>query len=75
MKKMKQTYTPQLLCQSDEAKRMLEFVQNIFDLEYEECPNYDKLRFMLLKIMLEVNQTPNNEYDWNVHYIQRLKSE
>lgn len=62
---MKNEHGPRLLCQSEETIRLLPFVENIFNLEYEEMPNYDKLRFMLLKIMLEMNMNPNNEYDWN----------
>ena len=73
MKKLKNDYTPDLLCQSEETRRLHPFLTNIFSLGFEETPNYDKLRFMLLKIMLELNQTPNNVYDWNVEYVRRMR--
>lgn len=70
MRKMKNEYTPDLLCQSDETIRLKPFVQDIFQLGYEDTPNYEKLRFYLLKILLEQNISPNNQYDWNEKFVK-----
>jgi hypothetical protein len=56
---------PELLCESPEAKILLPFIQEIFDLKFEETPDYDKLRFYLVKGILDLNETPNKDFDWN----------
>ena len=43
---------------------MLPFIQRVFDLEYAEKPDYDSLRFTLLKGLLDINQVPTRDYDW-----------
>ena len=55
-----------MLCESMEAKNLLPFVDNIFNLKFEEKPDYDKLRFYLLKGLLDIDCVPNQSYDWNV---------
>ena len=45
------------------------FVTEIFSLKFDETPNYDKLKFHLLKILLDRDQVPNNSYDWNAGII------
>ena len=67
IKHMKSILTPELLCESPEGKRLLPFFKEVFSLRFTQRPDYDKLRFMLLKIMLEINQTPDHKYDWNLH--------
>ena len=37
--------TPELLCESDEAKILQPFIEDIFKLGFDESPDYDKLRF------------------------------
>ena len=44
---------------------MLPFINQIFELEFEERPDYEKLRFHLVKTLLDINDTPTLEYDWN----------
>ena len=60
--------TPELLCESQEAKILQPFIENIFNLEFDEAPDYDKLRFLLLKGILDLNETPSKEYDWNENF-------
>lgn len=33
-------------------------------LDFEETPNYNKLRFLLTRALLDVGRVPNREYDW-----------
>lgn len=76
IKKMKNMLTPEMLCaESDEGKRLQPFLEDIFKLDYEQTPNYDKLRFTLVKGLLNLNETPNKEFDWNVEYLKSKKVE
>jgi len=71
IKKMKNLLTPELLCsESAEGKRLQPFFDDIFALEFESQPNYDKLRFTLVKGLLNLNETPNKVYDWNADYMR-----
>ena len=65
IKQLKNTLAPEAICESEEGQRLLPFVKEIFALQFEERPNYDKLRFMLIKALLDINETPTKEYDWN----------
>ena len=53
MKALKNSLTPKNLCDNDYSIRLLPFVQAVYDLEFEEEPNYEKLRFLLLSGLLE----------------------
>ena len=46
---------------------LLDFIEEVFRVEYDERPNYDKLRFMLIqKIMIQDNFPKYDQiYDWN----------
>jgi hypothetical protein len=67
---LKNILSPELLCESPEAKILQPFIQEIFNLGFEETPDYDKLRFYLVKGVLDLNETPNKEYDWNLAFAQ-----
>ena len=65
IKKVKNAITSAQLTQdSEEGERMISFIDEIFKLRFDEKPNYDKLKFNLVKILLDLNQTPNKVYDW-----------
>ena len=40
------------------------FATYIFSLEFKEKPNYNKLRFLLEKNLMERNMVPSNDFDW-----------
>jgi hypothetical protein len=67
---LKNILSPELLCESPEAKILQPFIEEVFGLNFEETPDYDKLRFYLVKGMLDLNETPNKEYDWNTAFAQ-----
>jgi len=74
IKKMKNMLTPEMLCaESDEGRRLQPFLEEIFKLEFDQTPNYDKLRFTLVKGLLNLNETPNKEYDWNADHLKQQK--
>ena len=71
IKKVKNAITSAQLTQdSEEGERMISFIDEIFKLRFDEKPNYDKLKFNLVKILLDLNQTPNKVYDWNEKYMK-----
>ena len=62
---MKNTLTPEsLCCCSEEGMKLLPFFRIVFNLKFEEKPDYDKLKFMLIKTLLDSNQTPDKKFDW-----------
>ena len=44
--------------------RLLPFIKLVYDLKFEQKPDYDKLKFMLTKILLDSNKIPDKQYDW-----------
>ena len=65
IKELKNALTPEKLCESPEAKLLLPFIENVFKLEFEDTPEYDKLRFLLVKGVLDLDSTPSKLFDWN----------
>lgn len=59
---------PELLCESPEAKILRPFIDEIFNLSFNETPDYDKLKFSLVKGILDLNETPSKEFDWNQNF-------
>jgi hypothetical protein len=58
VKKLKNDLTPNQLCNLPESRLLLPFVEDVYSLKYDEEPDYSKLRFMLLKALLERDQVP-----------------
>lgn len=52
------------LCGSPAAKKLLPFMEGIFALEFEDKPDYSKLRFLLVKILLDKDDVPTKIFDW-----------
>lgn len=40
------------------------FVDEVMSYRYEESPDYNKLRFLLEKVLLDKKITPSKKYDW-----------
>ena len=68
IKKLKNTLTPELLCESPESKILRPFIEDIFQLNFDETPDYNKLQFLLVKKILDLNETPSKEFDWNQNF-------
>ena len=45
IKELKNILNPELLCESPEAKILRPFIDEIFNLSFNETPDYDKLKF------------------------------
>ena len=46
-------------------------MKEVFSLQFEDKPDYEKLRFYLVKILLDINEAPSTEYDWNIGIPQK----
>lgn len=46
-------------------KCLIPFAEYVYSLNFDEEPNYNKIRFMLTKNILDFNLVPNFKYDWN----------
>jgi len=36
----------------------------VWSIQFDETPNYNKLRFLLTRALLDVGKVPNKDYDW-----------
>ena len=60
MRKVKKMITPIEICkESEESRRLIPFVQEVDGLRFQDEPNYQKLKFMLVKVLLDQNETPD----------------
>ena len=52
---------PSELCCSEKSQPIKDFVSEIFKLGFYEKPDYAKLKFLLVKQLLEYDQTPSDD--------------
>ena len=64
---------PEELCISDESRKLLPFISEIYKLSYGEEPNYSKLNFILVKELMVMNISPTKQYDWNENLYHQMK--
>ena len=68
IKNCKLNLTPLDLCgtmsNAPVTHKLLDFVEEVMKLDFDETPNYNKLRFLLTRALLDVGRVPNREYDW-----------
>ena len=46
-------------------KCLIPFAEYVYSLDFAEEPNYNKMKFLILKNILDHNLVPNFKYDWN----------
>ena len=56
LRKAKNSMKPAELCDSEESMMLLNFIEEIFQYRYSDTPNYDKLRYMLFKILADLGE-------------------
>ena len=56
---------PKDICPSYESRLLLPFVEEIYSLTFNEEPNYNKLHFLLAKVLMDSNLIPDDKYEWN----------
>ena len=47
------------------AAGLKDFASYAYSLGYEDAPDYNQIRFLFTKNLLEMNIIPTKEYDWN----------
>ena len=60
--KLKRELSPSEICKN--APFLLSLAENIYELKFEEKPNYAKFRFLLVKNLLDKDLVPNDNFDW-----------
>lgn len=60
--------TPKMLCESAEALTLLPFLEEVFSYEFEQTPDYAKLRNVLLQCLKADGKEYDHIYDWNEKY-------
>ena len=55
----------QIFAAENRTKGLVEFAAYVFNLQYDEEPNYNKISFLFMKNLLDLNLTPSNDFDWN----------
>lgn len=58
IRKRKLRLTPDDLCCTEESKGLIPFIEEVEKLKFEEKPDYNKLHFYLVKILLCDNTLP-----------------
>ena len=43
----------------------MSFAECAYDLSFDEEPNYGKIRFLFIKNLLDNNDSPTRDFDWN----------
>lgn len=65
--------TTQDLCGSADQRlevfNLHTFIDEVMQIEFEDEPNYNKLRFCLAKCLLDVDCVPDKRCDWNHFFI------
>lgn len=57
--------TPEELCVTPDAIKILPFMKEVYSLSYGKEPNYEKLALMLILQLKEMGECVSKEYDWN----------
>lgn len=74
VKEIKTKMTPRDLVGPIDApvRNLLEFIQEVYALGYDQAPDYSKLRYILIKLILREQLNFNSVYDWNRDYMDRI---
>ena len=58
----------------NETKVLSPLLQYSYSLKFDEKPDYDKIRFMIKKIMLDNGNVPTNKFDWSLGHGEKIQS-
>ena len=59
--------SPEEICPTSDSKQFLGYIKEVYSLKFDEEPNYNKLNFLLAKILMNNNQIPDNVFEWNMN--------
>jgi hypothetical protein len=54
------------------CNHLLGFGEEIYSLYFSEKPNYNKLKFLLKKELLDLDKVPDKKYDWNQKHFKSV---
>jgi len=65
--------SPQDLCgpPGSNCWPLLDFVQEVFALGFDEDPNYQKLRFRFMKAVMDEMGSVDYCFDWNANWVRQ----
>ena len=63
--KMKISLKPHEFLIDPRNKCLIPLAEYIYSLDFAEEPNYNKIKFLITKNLLDCNIVPNYKYDWN----------
>ena len=49
----------------EDAKELTELAEYSYSLSFKDRPNYNKIRFLLTKVLLDQDLVPSKDFDWN----------
>jgi hypothetical protein len=61
---IKKSMMPLKLCVGS-SRKLLPFTEEVFKYGFSETPDYSKLKFLLSKVLLDQDITPNLFFDWS----------
>ena len=68
MKKIREfkTQTPAKDFLSKKAKHLIPMLSYAYDLQFEERPDYERLKFMFRKVLMDKDYLPDKIFDWSL---------
>ncbi len=57
------------------CNHLLAFAEEIYSIAFSEKPNYNKLKFLLKKELLDLEKVPDKKYDWNQEHFKSVKGD
>jgi hypothetical protein len=64
IKAKKNQYDAKKICKQQKCMYLVDFTEKIYDLKFEEEPDYNALRWCLKKNILDKDHAPNRQFDW-----------
>ena len=62
--KLRGENSAKIFCKIAQTEYLTEALEYVYYLGYDEQPNYQKLKFMLTKILLNFGQNPKTKFSW-----------
>jgi serine/threonine protein kinase len=60
IKRKKNKYSAEKVCRMQKCKYLLELLEMVYNLKFEETPDYNAMRWILKKNLLDINMAPNH---------------
>ena len=64
IKRKKNKYKPKKFCTLYQCPFLIEYMEAVYDLQFDEKPDYSYLRFLFEKNLMNEEMIPDNKFDW-----------